>query len=311
MSQAKQNKFLALLGAALALLAPAASWACACGCGIFDVSSGVMMPTGAGGNAWIEYDYLNQSKNLSGTRTSAKDNNSDHQIRTDFYTAGAQYMFNHSWGAQITVPYWNRNFRTDDQGNGNIDQFNAEGFGDIRLKGIYSGLSDDMSTGIMFGVKLPSGSFTTANFDRDTQIGSGSTDTLLGVYHMGRFSAAVPAGWYVNSEWQHAVSIQDHYRPGDEGVVVLGAYYDGFTVDKDGKLIPLFQLIGGAHARDRGQNAHPEDSGYTRLLAGPGLEYHVGEVKLYSDIETPIYQHVNGNQLVSPVAFKFSVSHSF
>lgn len=311
MSQAFTNKLSLIAAVAAMILTPVAAWACACGCGIFDVSTNTMMPTGTGGNIWLEYDYLNQSKNWGGTQSAPKDANPDKQIRTDFYTAGAQYMFNHSWGAQVSIPYWNRNFRTDDQGTGNIDQFNAEGFGDIRVKGIYAGLADDMSSGITFGLKLPSGSFTTANFDRDTQIGSGSTDTLLGFYHMGRFAEPMPVGWYFNGEWQHAVSIQDHYRPGDELVAATGVYYDGYDVGKEGKLVPLVQLIGSTRAHDTGQNAAPDDSGYTRLLVGPGLEYNVGDVKLYSDIETPIYQNVNGNQLVSPVAFKFSVSRSF
>ncbi len=40
---------------------------------------------------------------------------------------------------------------------------------------MYTGFSDDMSKGIIFGLKLPSGSYTAAGFDRDTQIGTGST----------------------------------------------------------------------------------------------------------------------------------------
>ena len=39
-----------------------------------------------------------------------------------------------------------------------------------------------MSTGLIFGVKLPTGDWKFAGFDRDTEIGSGSTDVLVGGY---------------------------------------------------------------------------------------------------------------------------------
>ena len=42
---------------------------------------------------------------------------------------------------------------------------------------MYTGFSKDMSKGLIFGVKLPTGDYTAANFDRDTQIGTGSTDS--------------------------------------------------------------------------------------------------------------------------------------
>ncbi|MBV8549407.1 MAG: hypothetical protein JO126_08125 [Alphaproteobacteria bacterium] len=305
------TKVLAAVAIVAIALSPATSWACACGCGVFDISTSSMMPTGPGGNVWLEYDYLNQSQNWAGTHRAPKEDNDDRQIRTDLYTAGAQYMFNRSWGAQITVPYWNRNFTSFDDDSATQATYNANSFGDVRLKGIYSGLSDDMSTGITFGVKLPTGSFTTPNFDRDTQIGSGSTDALLGVYHMGALPVGMPFDWFVNGEWSHAVSIQDHYRPGDEMDAAAGIYYEGFDLGKVGKISPLAQIIGSTRRHDGGQNANPDNSGYTRLLVGPGLEYRVGDVKLYSDIETPIYQNVNGDQLVSPISFKFSVGYSF
>ena len=59
--------------------------------------------------------------------------------------------------------------------------------GDIRIMGMYTGLSEDMSTGLLAGAKFPSGSWTYPHANRDTQIGSGSADLLLGAYHLGTF----------------------------------------------------------------------------------------------------------------------------
>ena len=50
-------------------LSPTASFACACGCNVFDVGTGAMLPTGAGGNAFVEYDFMDQTRNWSGAST--------------------------------------------------------------------------------------------------------------------------------------------------------------------------------------------------------------------------------------------------
>ena len=38
------------------LVAPSVGWACACGCGVFDVGTSSMFPEGPGGMAFVEYD---------------------------------------------------------------------------------------------------------------------------------------------------------------------------------------------------------------------------------------------------------------
>ena len=61
--------------------------------------------------------------------------------------------------------------------------------GDIRLEGIYTGFFADKSAGVTFGLKLPTGDWTYNNaygdVDRDSEIGSGSTDILLGGFYRG------------------------------------------------------------------------------------------------------------------------------
>ena len=309
----KSMKYL-LPAIGVAVLLPLSAYACGCGCGVFDVSTGSMMATDVGGTAWLEYDFAVQNQNRSGTHTASRDDNEDKMIRTHFVTAGAQYFFSRAWGAQITVPYWNRDFKTttDDPNPGDTSTFNSKGFGDIRLKAIYSGLSDDMSTGLTFGVKLPSGKFNTAGFDRDTQIGTGSTDLLFGAYHMGELSKAASLNWFVHGEWDQPVAVQDHYRPGDEINLATGIYYNGFNqMGEFGKISPLFQVIGSGKMRDRGANAHPEDTGYTKLFLSPGIEYDVKDFKLYADVEVPVYENVSGNQLSAPVQFKVVVGYNF
>jgi len=303
------------------LLTPSISFACACGCGVFDVGTGTMMPTDTGGTVWLEYNYMNQSQNWSKTNTSAGANNPDKQIRTDFFTAGTTYMFNRQWGVEGEIPYWDRHFKTetDYPNQGDVQMFDHANIGDVRVKAVYTGISDDMSTGLTFGLKLATGDFTYSNFDRDTSIGTGSTDLLLGGYHMGDLSPLVddlPFNWFVSAQWDHAFIDQQNYRPGDEFDTALGSYYNGLDFSSYGKLSPMLQIIGSVRQHDIGINAAApingvNQSGYQRVLLSPGIEYDINSVKLYGDVEVPVYQNFNGNQLVAPVLFKFIVGYNF
>jgi len=299
-----------LLLSALSLLAflPGTALACACGCGVFDVGTGAMMPTDAGGSVWLEYNYMDQNMNRSGTKASDPANNGDRGITSSFITAGGQYMFNRAWGAEVEVPYWTRSFNTTGDA-GNYVSFHHASWGDVRVRGIYSGFSEDMSTGITYGLKLPTGDSRYAHFDRDTQIGTGSTDWLLGAYHRG--AVTKDFSWFVNGQWDHAFTVRDHYRPGDEWDAALGSYYDAGSLAGNDKISPLLQLVGSTRSPDVGMNAMPDDSGYTRLMISPGVEYRVNMVKLYADVKVPIYQNVNGNQLVAPVLTKLAVGYDF
>jgi hypothetical protein len=311
---------LALAALLLAIFTPGLALACACGCGIFDVGTGTMLPTDTGGEVWLAYDFMNQTQNWNGSSPSPSSNNFDKVLRTDFFTAGAQYMFNRQWGIEAEIPYWDRTFKTNptnvpDQGT---QVFNHSDIGDVRLKGIYSGFEDDMSTGVTFGLKLASGNFTYPNFDRDSSIGTGSTDLLLGGYHMGDLSGltGLPFNWFVNGQMDMPFMTQQNYRPGDEFDGAVGSYYNGFDFGDSGKIAPLLQILGSIREHDVGMNAsQPIDgmnqSGYQRVFISPGVEYDIDAVRLYGDIEVPVWQHFNGDQLAAPFALKLVVGYSF
>jgi hypothetical protein len=291
------------------LAVPQQANACACGCGMFDVSTGGVLPDGPGGTVWLEHDYMNQDHNHQDSSSASDTLNDDKKIRTGFTQLGGQYMLNRDWGVKAQVPYVDRNFVTTDDDTGDIVSRQHGGIGDIRLTGIYSGLLPDMSAGLTFGVKLPTGDYTHEGFDRDTSIGTGSTDILLGAYKMGRFSD--PAnGWFVNGVIDQPVSTQDSYRPGTEINATVGAYHEGWALGKV-QITPMMQVIGSQRMRDSGAEADWDGSGYTRFLASPGIEFKVGNTKLYTDIAVPFYEHVNGDQLVASETFKVVLSQDF
>ena len=291
------------------VLAPGAALACACGCGIFDVGTSSMFPEDSGGTVFLDYNYQNQNHNWSGTSSAPNANNDDKKIETHFVTLGVQYMFNRSWGAQVELPFVNRTFDSA----GNAASLNWTGLGDVRLKGIYTGFSEDMSSGVTFGAKLPTGSFshtmTLGGIDRDTQIGSGSTDVLLGGFHRDRFGSS-HWNWFAQAELDLPALTQGDYRPGFEADAAAGIYYDGLSLGRV-KISPVAQIIGSWRDHDHGAAAAPADSGYKRVLLSPGIEFHLHPVKIYADVEVPVFQNVNGNQLVAPVLFKLSVSYMF
>lgn len=305
-----ENKFNCKVFICLMLLsAPGLSWACGCGCSLFDVRTSSMLPVGAGGVTFLEYNYVNQDRNWSGSSRAPAADNGDKQIRTDFYTVGAQYMFNRQWGAIVEAPYENRQFKTIDDGGDAVTVRHA-GMGDIRIKGIYSGFSPDMSSGITFGLKLPTGVRNKSGFDRDTQIGTGSTDILLGGFLRGTIPGVKRWDWFLTGQLDQPALTTSTYHPGADLNGVAGIYYRGWNVSGV-KIVPVAQAIGSHHWRDTGDDANSTDSGYDRLLLSPGIEFHVKNVSLYADVALPAYQNVNGNQLTAQELFTLRMSYSF
>lgn len=294
-----------------ALAAPVVSEACACGCGIFDVGTGAMFPEGAGGQVYVETDFLDQDRNWSGTSSAPADANEDLRIRSQFYTAGLQYMFNRRWGVSVDVPYWSRKFTTTDGETGDPVTFDHGAIGDIRLRAHYTGFSEDMSTGVSLGVKLATGDSTYANFDPDTEIGTGSNDLLVGAYHLGKLTSDSSWNYYVRGMWDQPVTSKAVYRPGYEVLGVAGVYYHGWTSSSGLRIVPLAQMTVAVRGHDGGTMGHPEDTGYTRLIAAPGLEVAYDRFRLYAEAGFSVHDNVSGNQLVARRMFKLSASYSF
>ena len=290
------------------LVMPGVAFGCACGCGVFDVATSSMFPEGSGGTAFINYDYQNQNQNWSGTSSAPGASNDDKKIETHFVTAGLQYMFNRSWGAQLEIPVVNRTFDSA----ANPGPVNWTGLGDIRLKGIYTGFSEDLSAGVTFGLKLPTGSHShdPGEVDRDTQIGSGSTDFLLGGFYRHALWSESHWQWFAQAELDVPFLKQGDYRPGLEADAAVGLDYHGWNWGR-AKIAPIAQVIGSIRGRDNGDAAAPDDSGYQRILLAPGIEVNLHPFKFYADVEIPVYQNMKGNQLVAPALFKVSLSYMF
>ena len=299
-----------LLACVAAFAAPGVGFACACGCGVFDVGTAAMFPTHTGGMLFLEQDFMDQNQNWSGTASAPAANNGDLGIRTSFWTVGVQYTFDRRWSARLELPYWERRFITTADNGGPVT-FNHRALGDVRLKGVYTGLSEDLSTGITFGVKLPTGDSTYPNFDPDTEIGSGSTDLLLGAYHLGRLTADNRWSWFTSAQWQQPLIHKRLYRPGFEIDTAAGVYYGGWRFGNSMRIAPLLQVAVSYRGHDGGPMGHPEDSGYVRAFLAPGAELDVGRTRIYADVSRAAYTNASGNQLIARTLFKVNVSVAF
>ena len=291
-------------------LKPSKASACACGCGIFDVGTSLMLPNGAGGMVYLEYDFMNQNQNWHATHSASGNDSLDKNIKTHYTTLGGQYFFNRSFGIQVDIPYVSRHFETADPDSGTIGSFDHGSLGDIRVKGYYTGFSEDLSSGLSFGLKLPTGDTHASNFDFDTQNGTGSTDLLLGFYHMNALSE--DRVW--NAFWQVSLDqpmlTQNDYVPGNEMNAVYGVYYHQIGSTQLG-FTPMLQAKASVRGSDHGVSGHPEDTGYTRLFISPAMEFGVGPLKLYADVSVPFYQYFAGNQLAQGYLLKTMVAYHF
>jgi hypothetical protein len=302
-------------------LAPAAGFACACGCGVFDVGTVSMIPSQAGGTVYLEDDYMIQKQNWVGSHAAPASANTDKELQTNFGDLGLDYQFNNDWGATVELPYWDRLFRTDigTPSAPDVTTFRHSALGDTRLIARYTGFSSDLSTGLTLGLKLPTGDWTYPNFDRDSSIGTGTTDLLLGAYHVGSLGTDPHLKWFAEALLDRPCNTREGYRPGNEIDAALGALYDGIQLGQVGTLATLLQLIGSDRLHDSGVQADPYNSGYHRLLLSPGVEASVDQWKIYGDAEFRVYHYANAapsvavegtqGQLVPSVLFKFMVSY--
>ena len=292
---------MAILFIGSLLLPAAGARACACGCGIFSVGAGNMLPStlGNGTELFASVDYLDQTRDWSGSASAPASANADKNIRTLFQTVGVQTFFNRDWGLRVELPYWQRHFTTLDDA-GQPVSFDHGALGDLRVLGLYTGFSPDRSSGLMFGVKLATGDWTYANFDRDTEIGTGTTDLLLGGYQQWKFGTGTAWGGFVQAMADLPTNTRAGYRPGNELDVAVGVYPQGWALGDSVRLTPILQVQAALRQHDRDVAADPANTGYQRLLAAPALELAWSRLRVDATLAAPLYQHVRGVQLVAP-----------
>ena len=317
--------------------------ACACGCSVFDVG-GLDMPQEQdhGGRIFFEFWSQDQKQNYIGSSKAPASFNKDQNLNTQWYNVGLSYSFNRDWGIMIRVPSTvNRSLttETDFLHPGQIQTFNSRSFGDLEIMGVYTGFSPDLSTGLIFGLKLPTATFTAMGLDRDNQIGTGSTDLILGAFHRGLLTGDNAWQYFSQFVWRQPFAYKSADDPQgffDGNLGVLQTYYPGMQVDGAvgivynnwynvlgfDKITPLGQVIVSHKDSDSGTGSDPLNSGFDRVMLSPGIEFTkvLDEatnkvLKIYFDVEFTVYYRANAannagtdGQLVAPYLLKLYAS---
>jgi hypothetical protein len=264
------------------------------------------LATNGGFKVDFRYDTNDQTQTRSGTSAVSTWPLSGHeqelQTLNQTYTIALDYSDNAYYGLNVQLPYIARSHST----NGfNFDGTDAgatqkEGLGDMKVVGRLQALVLNQTIGLQVGLKLPTGS-TTQVYDsgaiagqslaRNLQLGTGTTDTILGIYAFGKLPGQFD--YFAQGLYQSANSASMGYRPGDAVNANLGFRYLGFT-----SIIPMLQLNAQWLGRDSGVAADSVNTGSQTLYLSPGFSVPVASYfNAYLFWELPVYQNYNGYQL--------------
>jgi hypothetical protein len=329
----KKIAVLSFIG--LVISAPMQAFACAsCGCTLSSDWENLGFSSSSGFKIDVRYDYLNQNQLRTGTHiaslSSATAGNPgagteiEKYTRNNYVTVGLDYSTSPDWGVNVQLPYINRNHTTLGSSPDGVTpddgayHSSTSGIGDIKVIGRYQGFTEQHNFGLLFGLKLPTGSHTktgsytsdgtTAPIDRGLQPGSGTTDAIIGAYYVDAFNHEW--GYFTQAIVQKALDSSDGYKSGDSLNLNLGLRYQGFD-----DITPQIQVNARFVEHDHGQSADGSfatGTGGTLVYLSPGATYRVNkQVKVYGYVQLPIYQDVNDLQLTPRWTASVGLNYTF
>ncbi len=308
--------------ATLLLVAGPPAQACgACGCTLHSDWATQGYAVKPGWRFDLRYDYFNQDQLRSGTRSVDRNtfelpNEQEIQEKTlnRNLTATLDYSPNAAWGVSLQIPVFNRYHSTLAEGDTEPTFSQGNGLGDVRILSRYQGFTDSHAFGLQFGVKLATGD-TKQTFnagaqagellDRGLQLGSGTTDLLLGVYAFGEL--APDWGVFGQVLVQKPLAEKDGFKPGDGVNANLGIRYTGHT-----GFTPHLQLNVRAEGRESGLNADVDNSGATLVYLSPGVTFNLSpRFQVYAFAQLPVAQRVTGLQIEPKWSASFGLHWTF
>lgn len=258
------------------------------------------------------YEFVDQKHLQQGTRriSQADDTADTTELRTinrNLLTT-LDYAFSKNWTVSVSAPVVDRSHShlADPADPASGEKWDFTKVGDARVLGYYRFDNDNNPTvnrGLIFGLKLPTGSYRVGNSDgavaeRALQPGTGSTDAVLGGYHSAP-GVHQDSSWFAQVLYQQAVSTKDAFKPGRQFQLNLGYRYP-----LTHELQALLQLNTSIKDRDSGANAEPDLSGSRSVFLSPGLSYaFADDFQLYGFVQLPVYRNYNGIQLAVDWAF--------
>ena len=293
--------------ALLTLVASAPSlYACSvCGCSLSSDWAAQGYPSATGFQASLRHEYSDQTQLRSGIHTVDRSGlvaDEIQQSTTNHSTLlGLDYTSSGAWGVAVELPYIDRDHSTLVDPDTEVSTSHASGLGDVRLLGRYQLMSThSQNFSVQLGLKLPTGQFRQTFaagpqagtlLDRGLQLGTGTTDALVGASYFTRFNERF--GAFASALLDQPLAQRDDFIPSSS--LGLNA---GLRLLTTGWLSPQLQINSRLDSREHGAMADTANSGGTFLYLSPGATMEIGErVNAYVFFQLPIYQNVNGLQL--------------
>jgi len=225
-------------------------------------------------------------------------------------------------GITLALPYIDRvHQHIPDEGGvpGELADFRFSGLGDLLTSARWIALGDPggRSASLLVGLKLPTGERNVDEIDGEqpeptVRPGTGSVDAIAGVHLVTGVSTraldgtSVDAPLFLGLQYRVNGKGTEDYRIGDEFQLNAGGEYP---------LTGAFDLLAQFNLRVRGKDdagetdALPDNTGGTWFYLSPGLRVRTGSpLGLFAYVQIPVYQKVNGIQLVSPYHLLFGTS---
>jgi hypothetical protein len=273
----------------------------------------------AGSSFDLHYEYIDQSQPFAGGEKVAVGQIPHHhdEVSTINRNLVATYSrsFGDGWGVTLSAPVGERDHLHihNHHGEPEPERWKFTDLGDVRAVGRYQFASvgdplNPSTSGVTFGLKLPTGRTTVTNDDgepaeRSMQPGTGTTDLILGGYYHQKLTAS-DASWFAQAQYQQALGSHAGYKPGSHFGADIG--YRKGVGDKLGLLVQLNFVHKG---KDSGSEAEPDDSGGRFLHLSPGVSYAISDnLQVYGFYQQALYRHVNGVQLTANHAFLVGLS---
>jgi hypothetical protein len=239
-----------------------------------------------------------------------------HTRNTNFVTT-LGYGLDSDWSLALRVPLVRRDHLHDvvDEETGlpsTPERWTFTKVGDVQLLARRQFLSDDISTSaaVFGGLKLPTGAIDVTNADgsraeRALQPGSGTTDIIVGL--AARHAIGPVDAVFGQASLTQALDMREEFKPGGRFEASVG-WSHAYAHD----LGAVLQLNLRQRGRDTGAQAEPDNSGSTTVDVSPGITVGVGPSStLYAYLQWPLYQKVNGIQLVPRQAFALGWTSDF
>lgn len=291
----------------------------------------------------LDYTFINQNQLRNGgsaasaSQAYAAGQEAEHKTINRYTNLGITYSPNADWNFKAIVLYLSRSHSTYGQidGGGVLDSSiplqysNDSGFGDVKLLASYQGFLPKHNLGVQIGIKLPTGNYGglakdgvtvvgknptrfsdgTGVLDASLQLGTGSTDLIVGAYYYQALSENFDG--FVNGQFQTAISQKldqpdSDYRPGNQATLNVGLRYQGFE-----KVTPQLQVNMIHKTHDQGALSGPGTAGTVAYLS-PGLTVDVVKgVQAYGFVQVPIHSQVSDYQLLPRWTATVGLSYSF